>query len=69
MAKETRISVRSEDVAWIAKRLARAGLTVLDTGKRVTTDRGVDAEAVLTVASFDGADQTEAPIEEPLLRP
>lgn len=69
MVEETRISVPSEDVAWISKRLARAGLTVLDTGQRVTTEDGVDAEAVLSVASFEEDAQGEATKRSSLLRP
>lgn len=69
MVKETRISVPNEDVEWISTRLAKAGLTVLDTGERVTTEDGVGAETVLAVSSFEEATEVKDPIEGSLLRP
>lgn len=68
MTRETHITVPQDDVRWIARRLSDAGLTVLDTGDRVTTDDGVDAEAVLCVASFEKKDAQEASLQGSRLR-
>lgn len=68
MTRETRISVPREDAEWIARSLAEAGMTVLDTGERVTTEAGVNAEAVLCVASFEQQGEHEASMTESLLR-
>ncbi len=69
MTRETQITVPRDRVAWIARQLAQAGLTVLDTGERITTDAGVDAEAVLRVASFGGEEDTQASMQDVRLRP
>jgi hypothetical protein len=69
MARETRITVACDDVDWLAERLAGAGLTVLDTGERVTTDEGVDAEAVLQVAALGGASTQGSSKQGTRLRP
>lgn len=68
MTRETNISVPTRDLPWITEALATAGLTVLDTGKRITTDEDLDAEAVLCVANFQGR-EGEVSNAEPLMRP
>ncbi len=65
---ETRITVQQEEANWLIEELTQAGLTVMDTGERVTTDEGIDAEAVLHVASFQHEEQ-EASKQSRLLRP
>ena len=49
-AFETTLTVPLRHLPLLLPRLARAGLTVLDTGERMTTDDGIDAEATLVVA-------------------
>lgn len=68
MTRETNISVPTRDLPWITEALATAGLTVLDTGQRITTDEDLDAEAVLCVANFQGR-EGEVSNAEPLMRP
>lgn len=43
----TTLTVPSRHVKELMARLSRAGFTLLDTGERVTTDEGMDAEATL----------------------
>ena len=50
MAFETTITLPTHHLPLLLPRLARAGLTVLDTGERMTTDEGLDAEATLVIA-------------------
>jgi hypothetical protein len=47
---ETTLTVPTRHLPLLLPRLARAGLTVLDTGERMTTDDGLDAEATLVIA-------------------
>jgi hypothetical protein len=49
-AFETILTVPTRHLPLLLPRLARAGLTVLDTGERMTTDDGLDAEATLFIA-------------------
>lgn len=69
MPEHTRITVDADDASWLADRLAESGLTVLDTGERVTTDEGVDHEAVLHVMDFETAEEQEASMAGTRLRP
>lgn len=50
MPRETTITVPTDDLDFISDALAEAGLAVLDTGRRVTTDDGLEAEAILCIA-------------------
>lgn len=43
------ITVRLEDVASFVSAAADAGWSAVDSGERVTTDEGIDKEAVLVV--------------------
>jgi len=52
MTRETTITVPTEDAEFVSDALAEAGLAVLDTGRRITTDDGPEAETVLTVADI-----------------
>jgi hypothetical protein len=54
MRQETRIDVPSEDADWVREELAEAGLTVLDTGERVTTEEGQQAVLHVGRVSEDG---------------
>ena len=47
---ETTLTVPTRHLPTLLERLSRAGLTVLDTGARTTTDEGVDAEATVLVS-------------------
>lgn len=53
MQRETTITVPTADAQFVQDALARAGLAVLDTGRRIGTDEGPKAEAVLCVAELD----------------
>ena len=64
MTWETRISVPVGQMANLTEALTRAGVTVLDTGERVTTEEDVAAEAVLCVADLTTA-PGEVSIHEP----
>jgi hypothetical protein len=59
MPRETTITVPSEDASFIADHLADAGLAVLDTGRRITTEEGPEAETVLCVAELGAAEDAE----------
>jgi len=50
MAFETTLTVPTPQVRELMTRLARAGFLVLDTGERMTTDDGFEAEATLRLA-------------------
>lgn len=43
------VTIRIEDVAAFVRAAAEAGWSAVDSGERVTTDEGVDKEAVLVV--------------------
>jgi len=58
--RETTITVPSEDASFVSDALADAGLAVLDTGRRITTEDGPDAEAVLHVAELTTDEQGQA---------
>lgn len=47
MAFETTLTVPTRDLPELTRRLSKAGFTVLDTGERIATDHGLDAEATL----------------------
>ena len=47
MAFETTLTVPTPHLPELTRRLAKAGFTVLDTGARITTDAGRDAEATI----------------------
>lgn len=47
MAFETTLTVPTRDLVELTRRLSKAGFTVLDTGDRISTDHGPDAEATL----------------------
>ena len=47
MAFETTLTVPTRDLVELTRRLSKAGFTVLDTGDRIATDHGLDAEATL----------------------
>lgn len=47
MAFETTLSVPTRHVRELMSRLAGAGFLILDTGERLATDEGPDAEATL----------------------
>lgn len=49
-AFRTTVNVPTRHVRDLMTLLSRAGITVLDTGERVTTDAGLDAEATLHLA-------------------
>ena len=49
-AFSTTVNVPTRHVRDLMALLGRAGITVLDTGERVTTDDGLDAEATLHLA-------------------
>lgn len=65
MPEQTCINVPVGHVAWITEALTRAGITVLDTGERVTTEDDLAGEAVLCVARL--AETAEVSISEALL--
>lgn len=44
---ETPLTVPTSQLSELTRRLVAAGFTVLDTGERVATDAGPDAEATL----------------------
>lgn len=46
-AFSTTLTVPTRDLNQFMSRLARAGFTVLDTGERISTDHGPDAEATV----------------------
>lgn len=60
MSRETTLTVPSEDASFISDALADAGLAVLDTGRRVTTEDGPEAEAVLCVAELGSEEEGQA---------
>jgi hypothetical protein len=64
MPEEACITVPVDAKQWLTGALTDAGLTVLDTGERVTTEAGVAAEAVLCVARLQGSPAAEEPISE-----
>lgn len=67
MSQQTRITIPTGSLTWFTDAMNDAGLSVLDTGERVTTEEGVGAEAVIHVARF-GSDQVgKASITEPPL--
>lgn len=68
VSPEAQITVPRDKRAWVIEELTSAGLTVLDTGERVTTDEGVDHEAILHIATYQKAEQ-EASNHGRLLRP
>ncbi len=68
MCPEAKITVPRDKRAWVIKQLTGAGLTVLDTGERITTDEGVDHEAVLHIATYQDVEH-EASNHRRLLRP
>jgi hypothetical protein len=43
----TTLTVPTRHVRELMARLAQAGFTILDTGERVSTDEGLDAEAMV----------------------
>lgn len=47
MAFETTLNVPTPQLTELMRRLARAGFTVLDTGERITTEEGDNAEATI----------------------
>lgn len=49
-AFQTTLTVPTRHLSYLIPRLARAGLTVLDTGERLTTDDGLEAEAMIVVS-------------------
>ncbi len=59
MPRETMVTVPSEDVEFVSDALAEAGLAVLDTGRRVTTEAGPGAETVLCIAELTGEREGE----------
>lgn len=67
MSEQTRITIPKGSLGWFTQALAEAGLTVLDTGERVTTEDGVGAEAVLHVVRFEAGQAGQASITEPPL--
>lgn len=69
MPEETTISVPSEDVDWFTDRLTEAGLAVLDTGRRVTTEEGPEAEAVLCVAELPSVGEAQGTTATTRVRP
>lgn len=56
MAFETTITLPTTDLRLFMDRLARAGFTVLDTGERVATDAGDEAEATVRLLHVAVAD-------------
>lgn len=54
-AEEALISVPIEHTGWLTRALRSAGLTVLDTGERVTTEERLEGEAVLCIAALCGS--------------
>lgn len=59
MLRETKITVPTEDAEFISDALAEAGVAVLDTGQRIGTDEGPEAEAVLCVAELETDPEAE----------
>lgn len=47
LAFETTLSVPTRHLPELTTRLAKAGFTILDTGERIATDAGHDAEATI----------------------
>jgi hypothetical protein len=63
MAFETTLTVPTPHVRELMARLARAGFLVLDTGERMTTDDGFEAEATLRLAHVTPLDvDPDAPV-------
>lgn len=56
MAFETTITLPTQDLKELMRRLAHAGFLVLDTGDRVSTDDGTDAEATVRLLHVTVAD-------------
>lgn len=67
MSEQARITIPTGSLAWFSDAMTDAGLSVLDTGERVTTEDGVGAEAVIHVARFETGETGEASITEPPL--
>lgn len=59
MAFETTMTVPTHDLREIMRRLAKAGFTVFDTGDRVSTEAGEDAEATVRLLHVTVADLHE----------
>lgn len=55
MSFETTLTVPTRDLRQFMNRLARAGFTVLDTGERISTDHGPDAEATVRLLHLSEA--------------
>lgn len=49
---ETTLTVPTQHLTELTQRLAKAGLAVLDTGFRVGTDEGPDAEATVRLVAL-----------------
>jgi len=67
MPFETTLTVPTRHVRELMARLSSAGFTVLDTGERVLTDEGADAEATLRLAHFEEP-QAQAALPQGLWR-
>ncbi len=67
MSEQTRITIPTGSLPWFTEAMTDAGLSVLDTGERVTTEDGVGAEAVIHLARFETDQAGEASITEPPL--
>lgn len=61
-AFETTLTVPTQHVRELMRRLSRAGFTLLDTGERVSGDEGIDAEATLRLLHVVEVD-LDAPVE------
>jgi hypothetical protein len=63
MAFETTLTVPTAHVHELMGRLSRAGFLVLDTGERIATDDGLEAEALLRLAHVTTPDlDAEVPV-------
>lgn len=69
MPRETTITVPTEDASFVSDALAEAGLAVLDTGRRITTDEGPEAETVLCVAELGAEAEGQATRASTPVRP
>jgi hypothetical protein len=64
MAFETTLTVPTRDLAQLTVRLAKAGFTLMDTGDRIATDDGHDAEATVRLVHLAYVDvDPDAPCE------